>query len=59
MAADVVDCDVAIIGYGPVGATLAGLLAGRGDLRDVEVRFAQGGGLLRKGRHLRAVKAVS
>ena len=30
MAADVVDCDVAIIGYGPVGATLAGLLAGRG-----------------------------
>lgn len=24
------DCDVAVIGYGPVGATLAGLLAGRG-----------------------------
>ena len=29
------------------------------DLRDAEVRFALGGGLLRKGRELRAVKAVS
>ncbi|WP_054007782.1 dipeptide ABC transporter ATP-binding protein [Cypionkella psychrotolerans] len=29
------------------------------ELRDLEVRFAQGGGLLRKGKELRAVKAVS
>jgi 3-(3-hydroxy-phenyl)propionate hydroxylase len=30
LTGDGVDCDVAIIGYGPVGATLAGLLARRG-----------------------------